>query len=283
LINKEGITPQEILDLLLYKYQNQIILTVFNNLKGRDNPSIHTSEIIHKLKEIRFDYFDKVISNYISTANPTNLTSDVYSSAENELIQNLDNVIYRFEEVDEYIAIIDSRNTKYHTSALAKLNFLINSRRDVEGLIDRALIALKEADVDADYEDIIEIYSAENIDDKSLYSRTFNRNKVTNFISTIPEVSESEIEIIATELFREDEYSKSNISCFVKEWLNENPRISSKSIVINDVKTLIMLMMVQLYAEYDDVGYEVRFSDDKYVAFGYVLQEFEIISKEKTI
>ena len=131
LMVRKDLKPQDVLDLLLNKYQNQVVLTVFNNLKGRDNPSKYTSEILSKLRELRYEKLREVTENYAITAGLKDPTEEQYSEIESDLRNDLDYVIDRFESVDELISIIDRKNSRFHRSALSTINFLMNNRNDI--------------------------------------------------------------------------------------------------------------------------------------------------------
>lgn len=282
LLTKEGLTPEDILQSLLYKYQDQVLMTVFNNLKGRDNPSRYTSGILEKLKQIRFDNLDRVVNAYAQSAYPSGFTNEQYVSIEESVIEQLDYAIARFETVDEIVSMIDKRNTKFHDTALAKIRFLMNSRRDVSGLLDQALKALRYADSAADFDGVIAIESSKNIDDKSLYSKSFNKEKPTAIKTRIPQADPEEIERVTKQLFEEDEYSRKNVNEYAMRLLEGKQSLEIESIPINSIHDLLMTMLIQLYAYYQDVNYEVVLREDAYSSFGYRLKGFTLQRKEDT-
>lgn len=281
LINKEDITPEKVLESLLYKYQDQVMMTVFNNLKGRDNPSRFTSEIIDKLKELRFNSFNRVVDHYVKSAYPSGFSNDDYLEIENDLATQLDLVISRFESVGDFIALIDKRNTKFHDTALAKIRFLMNSRRDVTGLLTQALRALKNADPNAEYGDIIPLEATNNVDDHSLYARSFNKEKATIIRSDLPVASEEEIEAAKKRLFEEESFSRQKINSFALSCLGERKIMSSSEITIEKMEDLVMVMMIQLYAYYEEMDYEIVLEEGYYATFGYRLRRFVLKRKER--
>lgn len=282
LINNKELTAQEILDTLLYKYHDQVILSVFNNLKGKDNPSKFTSDIIDKLKELRFDqdYLDQMIRSAAATSG--NDYSFKNLQAQEKFIKDtLDEVISRFEEVDDFISVIDTKNTKFHTSAIARLNFLMNSRQDIEGLVIKAMRQLRDADPESVFEDIVPIYYSDNLDEKSLFTRRFNKDKKT--IITLDddvEATDEEINEAFMTLYADDEYSHENINSYVDNLLGGKGSISSTEIETNSIDDLIRLMAIQIYCSYNDMCYEVHFKDDLYIAYGYITKAFDIIRKK---
>lgn len=279
LINRKDLTPHDVLDLLLNKYQDQVVLTVFNNLKGRDNPSKYTSEILSKLKSIRYDHLDEVVTNYALTANIKDLTADVYVEIENNLKDDLDTVILRFESVNDFISVIDRKNRKFHSSALATLNFIMNNRNDIAGQVDKALKALKSIDAE-DFSDIINIHTCQNIDENSLYSRAFNKEKKTELPTRIPEIPEDEVLDSFQSIFGEDEFSKDKINEYVAIMFGNKERISITEMPVETEEDFLKLILIQIYSQYEEMIYQIEYSTDMQLKYGYAMQSFDIIRRK---
>lgn len=179
-----------------------------------------------------------------------------------------------FERVDEFISIIDGKNTKFHSTAYSKLEFLMNTKRDIEGIIDRGLKSLKNLTDETEPLDFVNLFSAQQIDDKSSYSYTFNKKKVTYVESKVPEVSEEEIDKELQRILQEDQFSKKKVNERVLQILDGKEEIDSRNIVISDFDSLLMLIMIQIYSEYDDMVYSVEFEDVEYKTFGYTTKAF---------
>lgn len=111
MLNNSSLTPQGVLDTLLYKYQDQVMVTVFNNLKTKDNPNWYTDKIISSAKRLKYENLDKMIDAYIKTSNEQEITRDRYMQISSQIESNLDEIILSFERVDEFISIIDGKNT----------------------------------------------------------------------------------------------------------------------------------------------------------------------------
>lgn len=280
MLNNSSLTPQGVLDTLLYKYQDQVMVTVFNNLKTKDNPNWYTDKIISSAKRLKYENLDKMIDAYIKTSNEQEITRDRYMQISSQIESNLDEIILSFERVDEFISIIDGKNTKFHSTAYSKLEFLMNTKRDIEGIIDRGLKSLKNLTDENEPLDFVNLFSAQQIDDKSSYSYTFNKKKVTYVESKVPEVSEEEIDKELQRILQEDQFSKKKVNERVLQILDGKEEIDSRNIVISDFDSLLMLIMIQIYSEYDDMVYSVEFEDVEYKTFGYTTKAF--ILKRRT-
>lgn len=281
LLNRKELSPQEVLNILLYKYQDQVILTVFNNLKGKDNPSKYTSDILLWLRRLRDEDMDKLVRSYAKTINVKELTSEKFIEIEEKLIRELGEVIARFESVDSFINLIDYKNSKFHTSAIATINFLMNNRRDISGQIDMALRTMSKVDTDEEFGELFEIYHTENIDDQSLHSRKFNKEKKTEIPSKIPHVSEEELEEEFASIFRKDEYSRECINEYVLELLGDMSRVSTTELIVTDMEGFFKLIVLQIFSEYDDMCYTLEYHNQKQSIFGYIMESFDIVRRVK--
>lgn len=281
LLNRKELSPQDVLNILLYKYQDQVILTVFNNLKGKDNPSKYTSDILLWLKRLRDEDMDKLVRSYSKTINLKELTSEKYVEIEDKLVNDLEEVIARFESVDSFIGLIDYKNSKFHTSAIATINFLMNNRRDISGQIDMALKSISKVDEDEEFGELFEIYHTENIDDQSLHSRKFNKEKKMEIPSEIPHVSEEEMEEEFASIFSKDKYSRECINEYVLGLLGEKIRVSTKDLIITDMEGFFKLIVLQIFSEYDDMCYTLEYHGQKQRIFGYIMESFDIIRRVK--
>ena len=89
MINRPDITPEEVLDTLLYKYQDQVVLTAFNSLKGKDNPSKYTSEILVKLRAFRYNRedFERIVDSFAT--HTSGLTGEKYKELEKSVSDGL--------------------------------------------------------------------------------------------------------------------------------------------------------------------------------------------------
>lgn len=280
LVNRKDLTPHDVLDLLLNKYQDQVVMTVFNNLKGRDNPSKYTSEILLKLKSIRYNHLDEVVSNYALTANIKDLTAEIYEEIEKNLREDLDMVISRFESVNDFISVIERKNRKFHSSALATLNFLMNNRNDIEGQVDKALKALKSSE-EEDFSNIIKIPTCQNIDENSLYSRAFNKEKKAELPTRIPEIPEEEVIDSFNSIFGEDKFSKNKINDFVLNLLGDREVIKVDELQIENDEDFLRLILIQIFSQYEEMIYQIKYSEDMRLIFGYSMQAFDIVRRRR--
>ena len=279
LIKQKDLTAEQVFDMFINKYQNQIILTVFNNLKGRDNPSKYTSRILNKLRELREKDLDSIVNSYLFRDSTENVDSEEYERIEKDLIEQFDKTIARFDHVNEIVSLIDKRNAKFHTSAVAKIQFLLNARNDIEGLLVKSLTALKDVPAGVDFEDLFDFFSSTLMDEKSTYSRAFNKEKITSIKSEIPEVNQEDIERARRLMLEQETFNRQNIDKFMLQKLNGESSIHAKDIEISNFEELIKLIIGEAFSSYDEMSYKIEFLDETFTVLGYTTRDFIIYRK----
>ena len=281
LLDNPNLSPREILDTLVGKYQSQVILRVFNNLKMRDNPSRYSSQIITILRDLLRDHMEEMVANSVLTEDVKDLTKERYEAIENEIREEAGYVISSFEGIEKYLAVLDAQNAKYLSSTKARLDFLLTSTKDVTGRINDCLKAIADVPDDYPFEDLVGIHSSGILDARSMSSPRFQREKPVAVDLPVPEGDATEVENGLDRIFGEDPYSKENINAAALRYLGEDPRMSSVDIPTETQGDLIMLMMMQLISQDRKLDYAVDFHDDKYLRIGHELEEFQLKKKEK--
>lgn len=281
MINDDKLSPKEVLDLLVDKYRDQVLLKVFYNLKTRDNPSKYTAKILLELNNLRYNHMDEIVRNVLITDWIVNPSKEEINKIREKYADQLEECIRRFESVDNLVALIDEKNTKFHTSAQAKFEFLLSNKKDVTGLLQNALKVIKNADSTIDFGEAIPLYVSMQVDQNSLYNRAKAKEKSDVYYQEEPLASSEDFNLAMAKLFMEDEYSKDKVNDFVLKEMGDSKEKSSKDIEINSWNELIMLMMIEAYSSYDDMKYNVVFHDDYYITYGYKTKAFDIKLKEE--
>lgn len=283
LINENEARPREILETIFFDYQKKVILKAFKNFREKDNPSKYKTKIEDKIDELlEKNNFEIMIDNYI------NIKCNGINSIENRNLakeffeSKLFSIRDQFEEIEDYILILDGKNTKYITTAQSRLNFLINEEIDIEGRIINCLKGLKYIDDDFLEEGYFELYSGLNIDEYSLYTPKIRKlkPKIEPIIDDSNDNKE-EVSNLFDELFKKDEFSVKEINKYILNHLKNNTQIHAKNLIITNFEDLIKLFLSQLYSENSIVDYKINFLDDYYDVLGYKTKDFIIERKNK--
>ncbi len=283
LLNNNEATPREILKVLLHDYQKKIILKAFKNFREKDNPAKFKAGIITRIDEWLSDArMQKNIDNYIM------LKCDNKNNVENRKLgyrffyESLMYIREQFEIIEEMLAKLNDKNTKYITTAKSRLNFLLNEETDIEGRINDVLKGICNIFENDFYESTsLNIYANGNIDDKSLFTPRQNIRKIIVDTDELVEEYLSDIELneLNEKMFKENEFSVYKINEFVMSKLEYSEQIHAKDIEINNFDDIVKLFLVQLYSENPSVEYYVISLEDTFIANGYKLKDYIVERK----
>lgn len=282
LISENKATPKDILQTIFFDYQKKVVLKAFNNFRGRDNPAKYKIYIENRIDELLTEVnLEKMVNNYISTKCDNIASEENVETARTFFIVTLNYIKEMFEDIEEYIEMLDRRNTKYITTAQSRLNFLLNEETDIEGRIIDCLKSIDNVSDDDLFDDeVFDIFIGSNIDENSLYKPVNKKTKV----KVDPIVDEyddnpNEIERLAKQLFKYNEYSVHSINEFVLSKLVNNTQIHAKDIEVKEFKDVLFLFLIELYSANLNVDYKVHHLEENYKVFGYKMKDFIIERK----
>ena len=175
----------------------------------------------------------------------------------------------------------DRRNTKYITTAQSRLNFLLNEETDIEGRIIECLKGIDNISDDEFFDDdFFDIFVGSNIDENSLY-KPINKKTRVKAEPLIDDYNDDpeEVERIASQLFRDNEYSVHAINEYVLSKLGDKNQIHAKDIKINEFKDILFIFLIELYSANTSIDYEVKYLEDTYKALGYRMKDYIIERK----
>lgn len=195
--------------------------------------------------------------------------------AEEFFVTRLNYIKDQFEDIEDYIQMLDRRNTKYVTTAQSRLNFLLNEETDIEGRIIECLKGIDNISDDEFFDDdFFDIFVGSNIDENSLY-KPINKKTKVKAEPIIDDYNDDpeEVERLAGQLFKDNEYSVHSINEFVLTQLEDKNQIHAKDIKISDFKDILLIFLVELYSANTSIDYSVRYLEDSYKALGYRMKD----------
>lgn len=275
LLQNEDLTPEEILDLLLNEYEEQGVVQVFNDLKGKDNPSKYILEIVEELNRLHDEDLDELAMAYVGDGSPERLLE-----VKRTLRGEIEDCLTKFGSVSDLVAAIDEKNAKFYASSVRRLRFLLNTSKDLSGRIDALLKELRDKDPKADYSDVIPIYSQGYLDSDSLYSEPPDREKEIKEKSDVPDVDLASASEAALALFGVDEFSKKKIDEYVLSLLQGKEELKSTEIPLESDDDVFRFLLLQMYSSYEDVSYEVGYAPGSSMSQGYYIRNFTVKKKE---
>lgn len=282
LISENKAMPREILETIFFDYQKKVVLKAFNNFRGKDNPAKYKIYIENRIDELLDkNNLQRMINNYISVKCDNNNSEENRKFADEFFTVRLNYIKDQFEDIEDYIEMLDKKNTKYITTAQSRLNFLLNEETDIEGRIIECLKGIDKISDDDFYDDAcFDIFVGSNIDENSLYKPITRKTKVkANHIVDDYLDDPEEIERLAKNLFKDNEYSVYAINEFVMSKLGDKNQIHAKDIKTSEFKDILFLFLIQLYSENSSVNYKVIQLEENYKSLGYKMKDYIIERK----
>lgn len=280
LMSSSDLTPKQIYQIVLVEYQHDVLFTLFNNIKSKDNPDRYSDYILEVMKRFADQEIPNIRQNMMETVHDEDYSTEHIASIDQKLMDMVNYVIHSFTYMQSLLDYIDRNNNRYLNSAKGKLNFILNENADVEGTIIKALNALKNTDEHFEYDTLIGIRRAENIDDKSTYTPRFLRDKITSVTLSEPELTEEEIELGRLAIFAEDRFSRQKVDEKALEILGDRDSISLNEMTIESFDDLLFAFLMQVYAESSGLHYEVEPSEEIIHVLHYRLHNFTLYRKE---
>lgn len=282
LISENKAMPKEILETIFFDYQKKVVLKAFNNFRGKDNPAKYKIYIENRIDELLGEpNLDKMINNFIAVKCDNILSSENKQIALEFFVTRLNYIKDQFEDIEDYIQMLDRRNTKYITTAQSRLNFLLNEETNIEGRIIECLKGIDNISCDEFFDDdFFDIFVGSNIDENSLYKPINKRTRV-KAEPLIDDYSDDleEVERLSKKLFRDNEYSVHAINEFVLSQLKDKNQIHAKDIKISEFKDILFVFLIELYSANTSINYKVIYLEDTYKALGYQMKDYIIERK----
>ena len=280
LMSSSELTPKEIYQIVLVEYQHDVLFTLFNNIKSKDNPDRYSDVILNTMKRFADEGIPNIRENMMSTIHDEDYSTEHVAMVDQRIMDMITYVIHSFTYLQSLLDYIDRNNNRYLNSAKGKLNFILNENVDVEGKITDALKAVKEADEEFEFETLIRIRRSENLDEKSTYAPRFQKDKITSIVLSEPELTEEEIELGRLAIFAEDRFSRQKVDEKALEILGNADSIEFSKMKIETFDDLLFAFLMQVYAESSGLHYEIEPKNEIIHVLKYRLHDFILYRKE---
>ncbi len=263
LLHDDSIDVNGILKILLEDYQNNVVSRAFYNLRTKDNPSRYRNAIINKLDELLYECLGRLTDDYIKVKFGGDRSGSNQNDAQEYIINSLSEIKEQFETIDDTIKILDARNTKYISTATARLRYLMNEGIDVEGKIYDILKSIEEYDIPDSEGFEFSLKEFGRIDNNSLSVYSHRKKR----IAAKPVVKKPKIDIVDVEkerakLLRQTQFSIINIDKYICEQLKGREYIEAKDVKVENYDDLIKLYLAQVYADSEHVRYKVEIKQE---------------------
>lgn len=275
-----------------FQYHKDIGSKAYLRMKTSDNVAYFRSAIIDKLEEILSsnEILESVKKGYMELEQ-----EDDEEKAYDEIVQMILGIKSAFFRLDEIIAEIDRKHTRYQKNAVMRAKFLLSTGNNMEGKISQILGAMvnqinEEADrslyeaAPEEWNNIFNLYPQTFIDNESQRTIPVTR-KVGNVDELGNELRLTEEErAMYKEAFKEKNetrFSRKNINEYVRKILEGKERVKASSLPITCKRDMIRIIYISLYGNNRANCYTVERSRNKINVNGFEFPDFDIINVER--
>ncbi len=282
-------TVSEILDALLNDYYSNVVDKAYHRLMTSDNVSKFRPEILERLESgSRSRTFITRASEEIA-----GMREIPVEEAQEQVLSMLHEVIDAFRSMDEILAEINKKNTRYQQAAINRARFLLTSGEDIRGQLKNILgymneqITERRLDYNATEElegmdRLVRIFSWEYLDIDSLYSPVEGKKEF------IP--AEREVQLIDAAARDEKRrrmqerleqiLSPARINAYVQEMLGDRTQMKASELPLADKETFLRIIYIRLYGQRRNMSYELQMLE-RMEAGGYAFRDYVISRKVK--
>ena len=285
-----GMSAEEILDYF-FNYHQDIGSKAYLRMKTSDNISYFRSAIMEGIDEIIAS--QSVMDLAVLGLREVEQVTDS-GEAYDILLGMLREVKSAFYGLDDIIAEIDRKHSKFMRNAVLRARFLLSTGSNQEGKLLSILSSISTqmnenqgedigGQTPVELESLIHLYPQYFLSPESF--RTIPNIKDISRIDDLEGgvISEQEKELYK-ELLREKNrrrFSRKNINQYVMEVLDGRERIKASTLPIDTKRDMIRLIYINLYGNNKANNYAVERSNECMTINGYRFSDFQIVRKDR--
>ncbi|MGL4849775.1 MAG: Wadjet anti-phage system protein JetA family protein [Clostridium sp.] len=278
-------TPEDILEELFGRYTQDILDKAYHRLKTSENVSRYRPRIIESLQGL-LNNKEFLMEAAIFYKNEDEEVKE--EEAREEVCNIITKVINAFNDMDDIIAEIDAKNSKYIRASVTRAKFLLNNSKDTVGLLKNILeyTCLKykelELNLSGDYlEELSDIFTIDTFgycDETSLYVMAEGKKSFKPESLEVSNISEEDRGNRLREFKKNQEkrYSPKKINEIVNEILGNREKINASEIKINTIEEYVKLIYIRIYGNSSFTKYNIERKDTVVCKSGYSYRDFEI-------
>ncbi|MBX6395010.1 MAG: hypothetical protein IRY98_04675 [Alicyclobacillaceae bacterium] len=203
-----------------------------------------------------------------------------------EILRMIDFIRDSYQSMDGLLREIDRRNSNYSRAAAERLQYLLNTDRDIKGKLIEVLKALppldkaEETPILENLREVLPVYRVAVVEEGSLYREPkARRREQPQPLRERPAEAEKEFEAELQEMrhqFRRG-FSRREVVAFLMAQLGERDRIASGELKIGGVEDFIRVILAVVRADEPDVPYRIAWKEGTVRVGAYRLPQFEVI------
>ncbi|MCH4891156.1 hypothetical protein EZV73_26495 [Acidaminobacter sp. JC074] len=202
------------------------------------------------------------------------------SSAYNEVIFMMQEIIDKYHKVDGMLSIIDKKNTAYTKATVDRMDYMLNVDGSIKGKLVRILQDISSNDISS--YDVFNVSSVSNLTSQSLYKPRKIIERKTGELEVLSLENldiTKEIEDLKSHI--DSSYSNKKIMAYMKDLFKESDEVHSSDIELVDDDQYIKLIMSALKHDDKDSFYELEFKEDRVIKDDYIIPDMVFKKKGK--
>lgn len=280
-------TPAEIMDVLFNDYIENIVDKAYHRLLTSDNVSKFRPEIVERLesKSRNPKYIEK------ASADIAGIKEVPLEEAEELVYHYIHQVIDAFQNMDDILSEINYKNTQYQRAAINRAKFYLIGGEDVRGQLKEIISAMSEQineenmDLGGIYriefmDELIRLYSAAVMDEKSLYSpiegkKNFEPQELVEDEAD-PEIRNEKLKKMMEKLARV--LNPEKIDRYVEQQLADRTQMMASELPLATTDDFVKMIYVRLYGQRKNMKYTIAPGENR-ERNGFRFRDFEIRRK----
>lgn len=237
--------------------------------------SIHyIIEEVEKLYDLGLQRF---VNSYKHEFDDKQTDDEILEILNNKLLQMLKNL----RGMDTVIANIEEKNTKYLSSLINKIFYIINRGSDITGLLNQA--------ISQTISDNLKDFSFINLNEQKHYTieRMFYPKKRREqlepvFTKDVSKLTEEDLLALKETIAQSFKYSIININKYVLELLRHNDKASATDIKLDSEEDYIKILLIALYGNINETDYYIELTGEKAIIDNIKFDNYIIYRKDNT-
>ena len=280
-------TPAEIMDVLFNDYIENIVDKAYHRLLTSDNVSKFRPEIVERLesKSRNPKYIEKASTDIAG------IKEVPMEEAEELVYHYIHQVIDAFQNMDDILSEINYKNTQYQRAAINRAKFYLIGGEDVRGQLKEIISAMSEQineenmDLGGIYriefmDELIRLYSAAVMDEKSLYSpiegkKNFEPQELVEDEAD-PEIRNEKLKKMMEKLARV--LNPEKIDRYVEQQLADRTQMMASELPLATTDDFVKMIYVRLYGQRKNMKYTIAPGENR-ERNGFRFRDFEIRRK----
>lgn len=281
-------TPAEIMNVLFNDYIENIVDKAYHRLLTSDNVSKFRPEIIERLesKSRSKAYVEK------AGAELAGIREISMDEAQELVYHYIHQVIDAFQNMDEILSEINRKNTQYQRAAINRAKFYLIGGEDVRGQIKEILSGMNEEinrenmDLGGIYrmefmDELVRIYSASVLDEKSLYTPIEGKKA---FEPEMISEAQPDLEFRNEKMRRMMEklarvLNPEKVNDYVEKQLGDRQELLASELPLENTDDFVKMIYIRLYGQRKNMKYTIAVKE-MIQKEGYQFTDFTIHRKE---